>query len=133
MSIGRICFAMLLGLGACLELRADEVDNQQELLLQQERQKQIQAETDYIVRRMGTMLRVLDFYQLDKASEKKMVEEAITSNWVAPIGPDLDSFEAELAEAFDESALPWKVDLVDRNMADDRFGRIIDETAIALD
>ncbi len=30
--------------------------------------------------------------------EKKMIEEAITSNWVAPIGPDLDAFEAELCE-----------------------------------
>lgn len=31
--------------------------------------------------------------------ETKMVTEAIASNWVAPIGPDLDAFEDELGEA----------------------------------
>lgn len=39
---------------------------------------------------------------------------------------------AELAEAFDEAALPWKVDLVDRRGVSNSFGRIIDESAIAL-
>ncbi len=33
-----------------------------------------------------------------RGTESKMVEEAIASNWVAPIGPDLDAFEDELAE-----------------------------------
>ena len=33
-----------------------------------------------------------------------------------------------LAEAFDESALPWKVDLVDRRAVSEAFGRIIDAT-----
>ena len=33
-----------------------------------------------------------------RGHESKMVEEAIASNWVAPIGPDLDAFEAELGE-----------------------------------
>jgi Domain of unknown function (DUF4175) len=78
MPFARHCiYALLLTFAASLSLRADEPDpsNQQELLLQQERQKQIQAETDYVVRRMGTMLRVLDFYQLDKTSEKKMLED----------------------------------------------------------
>src|SRR6267142_5786428 len=80
MPFARHCtYALLLTFTTFLSLRADEPDpnNQQELLLQQERQKQIQAETDYVVRRMGTMLRVLDFYQLDKASEKKMLEEMV--------------------------------------------------------
>lgn len=40
---------------------------------------------------------------------------------------------AALAEAFDESALGWKVDLIDRCTVGDDFGRIIDETRIALD
>ncbi len=31
--------------------------------------------------------------------ETKMVTEAIASNWVAPVGPDLDAFEDELSEA----------------------------------
>lgn len=33
---------------------------------------------------------------------------------------------AALAEAFDESALPWQVDLVDRRTVSEAFGRIID-------
>jgi predicted nucleotidyltransferase len=40
---------------------------------------------------------------------------------------------AELAEAFDESALPWKVDLVDRASVGEEFGRLIDESSTALD
>lgn len=33
-----------------------------------------------------------------------------------------------LTEAFDESALPWKVDVVDRNAVAPAFARIIDAT-----
>ena len=40
------------------------------------------------------------------------------------------SLLAELAEAFDESALPFKVDLVDRTAINPAFGAIIDATAI---
>ncbi|MDF8332919.1 nucleotidyltransferase domain-containing protein [Novosphingobium cyanobacteriorum] len=40
---------------------------------------------------------------------------------------------AELAEAFDESPLPWKVDLVDRHTVAEGFGRIIDAARIPLD
>ncbi|PNU04757.1 nucleotidyltransferase family protein [Novosphingobium guangzhouense] len=39
---------------------------------------------------------------------------------------------AELAEAFDESALPFKVDLVDRRTVSDAFGAIIDAGAVPL-
>ncbi len=39
---------------------------------------------------------------------------------------------AELAEAFDESALPFKVDLVDRKSVSDAFGAIIDARKIEL-
>jgi hypothetical protein len=46
-----------------------------DLLAQQDRQKQIQADTDQMVRRVGTMLRVLEYYQVEKAAEKKMLEE----------------------------------------------------------
>lgn len=38
-----------------------------------------------------------------------------------------------LAEAFEESDLPWKVDLVDRKTVSDAFGKIIDQAKIALD
>jgi uncharacterized protein len=37
---------------------------------------------------------------------------------------------AELAEAFDESALPWKVDIIDRRAVTPDFGAIIDATRI---
>lgn len=40
---------------------------------------------------------------------------------------------ATLAEAFDDSALPWKVDLVDRRMVNDAFGTIIDANRIDLE
>ena len=39
---------------------------------------------------------------------------------------------AELTEAFAESPLPWKVDIVDRKTVSEAFGRIIDATAKAL-
>ena len=45
---------------------------------------------------------------------------------------DLALEAAELAEAFDESALPWKVDLVDRATVSEAFGRIIDAGRIAV-
>ena len=39
---------------------------------------------------------------------------------------------AALAEAFDESGLPWKVDLVDRRAVSEAFGNIIDEAKVPL-
>jgi uncharacterized protein len=39
---------------------------------------------------------------------------------------------AALAEAFDESALPWKVDLVDRANVSNEFARFIDAAKIAV-
>lgn len=40
---------------------------------------------------------------------------------------------ADLAEAFDESPLPWKVDLVDRACVSAAFDRLIEATAISFD
>lgn len=40
---------------------------------------------------------------------------------------------AELAEAFDESDLPWKVDLVDYKLATRSFQSIIDADGVSLD
>lgn len=40
---------------------------------------------------------------------------------------------ATLREAFDESDLRWKVDLVDRATVSEAFGKIIDAHKIALD
>ena len=38
-----------------------------------------------------------------------------------------------LREAFDESLLPWKVDLLDRASVSEAFGRIVDENKVALE
>lgn len=43
-------------------------------------------------------------------------------------GPLPLSLLGALAEAFDESALPWKVDVVDRNAVTPAFAQIIDAT-----
>ena len=42
------------------------------------------------------------------------------------------SLIAKLVEAFEESALPWKVDIVDRNTVSDGFGRLIDQSEVAF-
>ena len=49
-------------------------------------------------------------------------------------GPQPLSFSVTgpLRDAFDESLLPWKVDLVDRASVSEEFGRIIDEHKVAL-
>lgn len=39
----------------------------------------------------------------------------------------------DLAEAFDESLLGWKVDLLDRSAVSEAFGRIIEQEKIELD
>lgn len=47
-------------------------------------------------------------------------------------GPLPLSLLAALAEAFDESALPWKVDLVDRRAVTEAFGAIIDAARVPI-
>lgn len=42
------------------------------------------------------------------------------------------SLIATLAEAFEESALPWKVDIVDRMTVSDGFGHLIDQSKVAF-
>ena len=39
---------------------------------------------------------------------------------------------AALREAFDESALAWKVDLIDRRTVSEAFGALIDRSAVPL-
>ncbi len=46
-----------------------------DLPTQEERQKQIQAETDRLVRRMETMIRVLQYNRLDKSAEKQLLDQ----------------------------------------------------------
>src|SRR4029078_208193 len=50
-------------------------DSANETASQQDKQKQVQAETERTVRRMNTMVRLLVYNQLDKASETKLLEE----------------------------------------------------------
>src|SRR5438045_9797134 len=47
---------------------------EEELRDQQEKQRQVQAETDAVVRRITTMMRVMQFYGLE-SPEKKIMEE----------------------------------------------------------
>ena len=59
-------FLVVAALGLALvgtQARAQEgtKETDAELLQQQDKQKQIQAETDHLVRRLATMLRVLEF------------------------------------------------------------------------
>ena len=44
-----------------------------------ERQREIQAETDRLVRRVSTMLRVMEFHKLDKSAEKQLLQEVATT------------------------------------------------------
>ena len=46
---------------------------------QQDEQKRIQAETDQTARRIGTMLRLLTYHNLDKTAEQKLLNEAATT------------------------------------------------------
>jgi hypothetical protein len=46
-----------------------------DLTHKQQQQQQVQADTDQTVRRVGTMLRVLDYYQLDKRAEGRLLNE----------------------------------------------------------
>jgi hypothetical protein len=75
-STRRLSAALALGLLLCPALQAA---TEAELREQQERQRLIQADTDHIVRRMSTMLRVMQFYGIDKSGEKKMLEEMATT------------------------------------------------------
>src|SRR4051812_4299423 len=42
---------------------------------QKDRQKQIQAETDRLVRRIETMVRVLEYNRLDQLAQKQLLDE----------------------------------------------------------
>lgn len=41
----------------------------------QEKQRQLQAETEHLIRRVETMVQVLEYYRLDKSAEKRMLDE----------------------------------------------------------
>ena len=62
--------------------------------------------------------------RIKRRSDLDLVLEAAT-----PLPREL---MAKLAEAFEESDLPFKVDLVDRKAVSEAFGRLIDETRRTL-
>src|SRR5437764_14055852 len=66
-------FAVLLA-GPLTSARA-QVDAAADLASRREKQKQVQAQTDQMVRRIGTMLRVLEYYELDKGTQKELLAE----------------------------------------------------------
>jgi hypothetical protein len=70
-------FAVLLA-GTASTARA-QVEASADLTSRREKQKQVQAQTDQIVRRIGTMLRVLEYYELDKGAQKELLAEVATT------------------------------------------------------
>src|SRR5438067_1465627 len=75
-----------------------------DLSVQKERQKQIQVETDQFVMKVGTMLRVLEYYQVDKAAEQKMLKEVA----VALSGLSKDQMTQVIARLDAAAAAPDK-------------------------
>lgn len=55
--------------------RAPRAAETTELATQEERQKQIKAETDRLVRRVETMIRLLEYNRLDKSAEKQLLDQ----------------------------------------------------------
>ncbi len=78
MAIHRIvcAVAVALTLGAGF-VRAD--NSEADLLRQQEQQRQIQAETEQVVRRLNTMLRVMEIYGVSGNQQKQMMAEMSTT------------------------------------------------------
>ncbi|HWG43902.1 MAG TPA: DUF4175 family protein [Gemmataceae bacterium] len=79
-TIGMVSGVLLALLGLSLfgpALRAAEAVP--DLTTQEERQKQIQAETDRLVRRMETMIRVLQYNRLDKLAEKQLIDQVAST------------------------------------------------------
>ncbi|MBV9122823.1 MAG: hypothetical protein JO112_05670, partial [Planctomycetes bacterium] len=51
----------------------------QDLTRRQGQQKQVRETTDHLVRRVSTMLRVLDYYQLDRTAQGKLLDEVAST------------------------------------------------------
>src|SRR5262249_56780829 len=72
---GRVgCVVAALAAGV-LFAPAARAESEEAIAQKQARQKQVQADTDHVVRRIGTMLRVLEYYQLDRTAETKLLDE----------------------------------------------------------
>ena len=43
----------------------------------------------------------------DTGAEQRYIQEAFNTNWIAPLGPNVDAFENDLASHFDQSGMKW--------------------------
>jgi hypothetical protein len=94
---GMVTVGCLNGLAAVSSGRADDVKN---LGDQKAKQQTTQAATEDVIQRMGTMLRVLEYYQPDKAQERQALERVATTL----VGLSRDQME-EVLRALDKAAL----------------------------
>lgn len=97
--------------------------NDPELTLQQERQRQVQADADAVVRRLGTMLRVLDYYQIDKVGERRVIGEM--KGILAGLSRNQMNEVIRRLEKAAQAPNPAKA-AVDVNVAYDRHREILD-------
>src|SRR5437588_3703426 len=58
-------------------VRADP--DKQDLARQRDKQKDVRSDTDHVTRRTSTMLRVLDYYKLDRSAEKRLLDEVAST------------------------------------------------------
>src|SRR5262249_11925519 len=70
------CAALLTAAAVLVPARAARADDEADAARQQEA---VKAETEQMVRRVGTMLRVLEYYRLDKTAEKKVLNEVAST------------------------------------------------------
>ena len=82
-----------------------------------------------LVRILPDNIRVFAFGSRVSGSPKPWsdLDLAIEGNSPLPL-----ALLAELVEAFDESALPWKVDIVDKASVGEGFARIIDAAKVPI-
>ena len=76
-----------------------------------------------LLRHLPAGTRVYVFGSRASAMAKPLSDLDLSLEGPAPLGL---ATLASLADAFDESPLPWKVDLVDRALASEAFGNLID-------
>src|SRR5437764_10779005 len=70
------CACLLIAAAVVGFARSARADEDTDAARQQEA---VKAETEQMVRRVGTMLRVLEYYRLDKTAEKKLLSEVAST------------------------------------------------------
>src|SRR5438067_1765504 len=110
-SIRRFTLALSIGLTLAVVPGA-LAQNDDELRIQQDKQRQVQAETDLVVRRITTMLRVMQFYDIDsKAADKEIMKEMsetlakLSKNQMTDVIRQLEAAGAAKTEKQSEEAM----------------------------